>query len=242
VKQIRKRLTYANVMSSLAVFLILGGATAIAAKTALPKKSVGTKQLKANAVTAKKIKKNAVTTVKIKNGAVTGAKIAAGTVTGGNVAAGSITGTQVNASTLGTVPNSATTNVVRASKGTLSQGQEAVALEQGPLKVIVKCEIPSEEPNYLSAHAFIASATDGTVFATWEDGSDNLGPNTPADEREINDYGDAGSSGPYEYESLSEAGVSASATNGAAFNAFVGLAAEKDTNTCWYWMNATILG
>jgi len=69
VKQIRKRLTYANVMSSLAVFLILGGATAIAAK------KIGTKQLKAGAVTTGKLKKEAVTTAKIKKDAATGAKV-----------------------------------------------------------------------------------------------------------------------------------------------------------------------
>jgi hypothetical protein len=62
VKQIRKRLTYANVMSSIAVFLVFGGAAFAAAQ--LPKNSVGTKQLK----------KNAVATAKIKNNAVTGAK------------------------------------------------------------------------------------------------------------------------------------------------------------------------
>jgi hypothetical protein len=84
LKQLRKRLTYANVMSSIAVFLVLGGATAIAAGQ-LGKNSVGSKQLKKNAVTAAKIKKNAVTTAKIKNGAITGAK--------------------VNAASLGTVPN-----------------------------------------------------------------------------------------------------------------------------------------
>jgi hypothetical protein len=83
VKKIRKRLTYANVMSSIAVFLVLGGATALAA--GLAKNSVGSKQLKKNAVTTAKIKNGAVTTSKIKNGAITGA--------------------QVNASTLGTVPN-----------------------------------------------------------------------------------------------------------------------------------------
>ena len=60
MKQIRKRLTYANVMSSIAVFLVLGGATAFAA-VHLGKNSVGTKQLKKNAVTAAKIKKDAVT-------------------------------------------------------------------------------------------------------------------------------------------------------------------------------------
>jgi hypothetical protein len=83
VNQIRKRLTYANVMSSIAVFLVLGGATALAA--GLAKNSVGSKQLKKNAVTAAKIKKNAVTTTKIKKDAVTG--------------------TQVNEATLGTVPS-----------------------------------------------------------------------------------------------------------------------------------------
>jgi hypothetical protein len=52
VKHIRKRLTYANVMSSIAVFLILGGATAFAAK------KIGSNQLKSNSVTTAKIKKN----------------------------------------------------------------------------------------------------------------------------------------------------------------------------------------
>jgi hypothetical protein len=78
VNRIRKRLTYANVMSSIAVFLVLGGATAFAA--GLAKNSVGSKQLKKNAVTAAKIKKNAVTTAKIKNGAVTGAKLNVGSI------------------------------------------------------------------------------------------------------------------------------------------------------------------
>lgn len=65
MKQIHKRLTYANVMSSIAVFLVLGGGAAFAAGQ-LAKNSVGTKQLKNNAVTTKKIKKNAVTGAKVK--------------------------------------------------------------------------------------------------------------------------------------------------------------------------------
>jgi hypothetical protein len=95
VKQIRKRLTYANVMSSIAVFLVLGGATALAA--GLAKNSVGSKQLKKNAVTTKKIKNNAVTTAKIKNAAVTGSKLAAGAVGGSAIGAGSITGDKIAA-------------------------------------------------------------------------------------------------------------------------------------------------
>jgi hypothetical protein len=93
VKQIRKRLTYANVMSSIAVFLVLGGATALAAAQ-LGKNSVGSKQLKKNAVTAVKIKNKAVTTSKLADKAVTGPK----------VADGSLTGNDINASSLGTVP------------------------------------------------------------------------------------------------------------------------------------------
>jgi hypothetical protein len=82
VKQIKKRLTYANVMSSIAVFLVLGGATAIAAGQ-LGKNSVGSKQLKKNAVTAAKIKKNAVTGAKVKAGSLTASNFAAGQLPAG---------------------------------------------------------------------------------------------------------------------------------------------------------------
>ncbi len=74
MQQLHKHLTYANVVATICLFLLLGGATAIAAG-ALGKNTVGSKQLKKNAVTAAKIKKNAVTTAKINKNAVTGAKV-----------------------------------------------------------------------------------------------------------------------------------------------------------------------
>jgi len=82
------RLTYSNVLSTVAVLLALGAGTAFAASQ-LAKNSVGTKQLKKNSVTAKKIKKNAVTAAKIKKGAVNSAKIADGAVTGTDINAAS---------------------------------------------------------------------------------------------------------------------------------------------------------
>jgi hypothetical protein len=85
VKEFRSRLTYANVMSTIGVFLLLGTGAALAADQVLPKKSVGTKQLKTGAVTAAKLKKSAVTKVKIKNGAVDGSKIKDGSVTGSEI-------------------------------------------------------------------------------------------------------------------------------------------------------------
>ncbi|HZO07436.1 MAG TPA: hypothetical protein VFB52_13690 [Solirubrobacterales bacterium] len=231
MKRIGKRITYANVMSSLAIFLVLAGGTAFAASQ-LAKNSVGAKQLKSNAVTAAKIKKNAVTAAKIKANAITTAK----------VKNGAITGAKVNLGSLGTVPNSATTDTVKSAKVVLTLGQEATLVERGPLKLIAKCETPEENPGYLSPRLYISSATAGSVFTSWEDGSKELGPATPANERQLNEYTDGGSNGPWNYESPSEGGASASATNGSAFNAWVGVAAEKNTGTCWYWASATILG
>jgi hypothetical protein len=54
MRRLRKQLTYANVMSSIAVFVVLGGGAYAA--TTLPKNSVGSKQIMANAVTSSKVK------------------------------------------------------------------------------------------------------------------------------------------------------------------------------------------
>jgi hypothetical protein len=97
VNQIRRQLTYANVMSSIAVFLILGGATAFAAANI---SKIGSNQLKANAVTTGKIKKEAVTRSKIKKNAVDGSR----------VQDGSLTGADINVGSLGTVPSAANAN------------------------------------------------------------------------------------------------------------------------------------
>jgi len=91
---LRKRLTYANVMSSLAVFLVIAGGSALAANT-LGKNTVGSKQLKKNAVTSVKVKNNAITGGKIANGAVTGSKLGGGAVGASNLAANSVTGAAI---------------------------------------------------------------------------------------------------------------------------------------------------
>jgi len=92
---IRKRLTYANVMASIGVFLLLAGGSALAAKQ-LGKKTVGAKQLKAGAVTTAKIKKGAVTRAKIAANAIDSTKVADGSVTGSKIPDGSVTGADIN--------------------------------------------------------------------------------------------------------------------------------------------------
>jgi hypothetical protein len=58
MNRLRAKLTYANVVSTLCLFLLLGGGAAFAA-TQLPKDSVGTKQIKGGAVTPAKLSKAA---------------------------------------------------------------------------------------------------------------------------------------------------------------------------------------
>jgi hypothetical protein len=74
MRAVRKRLSYANVVATMALFLALSGGVVWAAG------KVGAKNLRANSVTAGKIKRNAVTSAKIRASAVTGPKIKAGAV------------------------------------------------------------------------------------------------------------------------------------------------------------------
>jgi hypothetical protein len=84
-RKLRGKLTYANVMVTILTFVVLGGGAYAAFK--VPPNSVGTRQLKAKAVTAGKIA----------NGTITGAKVAESTLSGANI----------DLSALGTVPQSA---------------------------------------------------------------------------------------------------------------------------------------
>jgi hypothetical protein len=69
----RRRLTYANVVSTLALFAVIAGGTA----AALPgKKTVQANDLKKNSVKAAAIAKNAVRAAEIKDGVVSGAEVA----------------------------------------------------------------------------------------------------------------------------------------------------------------------
>jgi len=69
--RLRSKLTYANVVATLALFLVIGGGGAFAAGRLLAKNSVGSKQIKMNAVTTAKIKNGAVTASKLDGSATT---------------------------------------------------------------------------------------------------------------------------------------------------------------------------
>jgi hypothetical protein len=77
--KLRRHLTYANVISTVCLFLVLGGGAAFAA-TKLAKSSVGTEQLKGEAVTKGKMAPNSVNSKKVVDGSLTGEDIASSTL------------------------------------------------------------------------------------------------------------------------------------------------------------------
>lgn len=95
MKRFRPRLTYANVIASLALFVALGG-SAVAA--GLAKNSVGPNQLKKGAVGASKLAKQAVTSGKIAPKAVVAGKLGPNAVLPGNLGAGIIDSSKISAS------------------------------------------------------------------------------------------------------------------------------------------------
>jgi len=101
IRKLRDKLTYANVMASIAVLIALSGSAYAALR--VPPNSVGSRQLKAASVT----------TGKIANGAITAAK----------VAESSLTGAEINLPALGTVPQAA--NAANAANASTVSGHAA---------------------------------------------------------------------------------------------------------------------
>jgi hypothetical protein len=88
VKWIRRNLSFANVISVIALFVALGGASYAA--VTLPKNSVGAAQIKKNAVRAAEVRKNAVGASEIKGSAVASGDVRDNSLTGGDVLDGSL--------------------------------------------------------------------------------------------------------------------------------------------------------
>ena len=63
MKRLRPKLSYANVVSTLCLLLVLGGGTAYAASQVLPEDSVGTRQIRDDAVTPAKLSAKARNTL-----------------------------------------------------------------------------------------------------------------------------------------------------------------------------------
>jgi hypothetical protein len=123
----RPRLTYSNVIATIALFIALGGAAVAAG---LPKNSVGAKQLKRGAVTAAKLKKAAVTSGKLAPKSVVAGKLGPNAVLPGNIGNGAITSAKLGAGSVlaSTIKNGVITTNKLANKAvtTAKLNDEAV--------------------------------------------------------------------------------------------------------------------
>jgi hypothetical protein len=110
-KRLRPKLTYSNVIASVALFIALGGAAVAAG---MPKNSVGPRQLKKGAVTAAKIHRGAVTSGKLAPKSVVAGKLGPNAVTPGNIVNGGITTAKIGAGAV--IASSIKNGVVTANK------------------------------------------------------------------------------------------------------------------------------
>lgn len=168
-RKLPRHFTYANVVSTLCLFLLLAGGSALAAAT-LGKNSVGSRQLKAKSIT----------TGKLANGAVTGSKVAKGTLTGSNI----------NLSALGTVP-SATNAASAANAGTV--GGHPAACPAGTILIRGLCFDASSNPvaPNLEAAADACAAKGGSLPSPMQlyaaRNRINLGTGAGADQHQFTD-------------------------------------------------------
>jgi hypothetical protein len=152
MRRFRARLTYANVVSTLALCIALGMGSAYAANQLAPK-SVGERQLRPGAVTADKIRKNAVSAPKIKAEAVKQGKLGGGAVVTSKLAGGAITAEKIagGAVTPDKIPNDSL-NGEKIDEGSLSRVPSADAANFATLAATANPE------------AFAKVDGEGTVF------------------------------------------------------------------------------
>jgi hypothetical protein len=129
MRKLRKKLTYSNVIASLALFAALGG---VAVAAGLPKNSVGPRQLKKGAVTAAKIRKGAVTAGKLGPKSVVAGKLGPNAVTPGNIVNGGVTTAKIGA---GAVIASSIKNGVVTTNKLANNGVTTAKLADGSVTV-----------------------------------------------------------------------------------------------------------
>jgi len=160
MQKLRTKLTYANVIATIALFIALSGGAYAASQ--LPKNSVGSRQLK----------KNSVTAAKIKDGAVGGAKIdlsSLGTVPSASHSQSATTAGHADTATSATSAGHADS---AASAGTAATANNAKALG-------------GKSASAFAAATAVRTATvgaDGTIVASLSDGitqANVIGPHTP---------------------------------------------------------------
>lgn len=197
LRRARSRLTYSNIIATLALFIALGGVSYAAVK--LPKNSVTNKTIKKSAVTSAKIKNKTITGADVKSNTLTGKQINESTLAVPSTAFATTAGSAASAATAGTAADTINlTKSVRASASGVDEDTARAAATPVPLashgsvSFYAKCfkNNASGETHF----EVIASTTaDGALLYSYS-GSDSLNSssgllntNTPEDDRQTQD-------------------------------------------------------
>jgi hypothetical protein len=168
----------AVVVATLALVVALAGTTYAAIN--VPANSVGTKQLKAGAVTASKIAKNAISDAKVAPDSLTGRSVNAGTL--GEVPRAAVASSAQNANTLGGQPPSfylPASSLVRIQPTVVDFGQIVTLFSDGPLLVRGQCSMIFNG-SLVDNGSVMISSTKLAVFQTSQTAQTQLDTPTPA--------------------------------------------------------------
>jgi hypothetical protein len=135
-QRIRSHLTYANVMASIAVFLVLTGGTALALNGSntvfsddIVNREVKTADLGFKSVTANRLAPISVRSGRVVDDSLTGADVS--NLTGADIANDSLTGLDVAESSLGQVPFASSADSLNGKTATELEGARASAIVAG---------------------------------------------------------------------------------------------------------------
>jgi hypothetical protein len=113
------RLTYANVVATLALFLAIGGGTVYAALE-LGRNDVKSKNIKKGAVKTSDLGKEAVTGAKVKEGSIAGGDLQDGTITAAEIQDGTITGGDIAAGVIPQIQADVTGSATGGPQGAIN--------------------------------------------------------------------------------------------------------------------------
>jgi hypothetical protein len=162
MRRIWSKLTYANVMSTIAVVLAVGGGATAIAMTALPKNSVKSKQIAKGAVTTKKIAKDAVTGDQVKESTLGKVPSAAHAYSADSAATAASAGSAASADAIGGIHASELTKV-SAKTGAFNEFFELNVPSWGSFGLFCIQNSPNNEDDELQLYVASSPGANGSI-------------------------------------------------------------------------------
>ena len=157
LRKLRSRMTYANVVSTIALALAVGGGTAYAAT------KIGTDNIRYHAVTGSKVATNAVTASKVKNSALSGADLRDNSIRGADIRTGTLEASDFAPGQLPKGDPATSIFGVVTAAGTLANGKNVTSLSSTDAGVYTATI--NQDVSKCAAVATLVGGVAGTVTA-----------------------------------------------------------------------------